>query len=105
MRRWYWGLLVASSIACAGLTVACGDDDDNPNTPTDGGPINNPEGSTVDGPVTPPTEGGVDGGCTFATYVIGLVNTQTNATAKPDTTLGAGCKDTTTQAEFKPLFP
>ena len=48
---------------------------------------------------------GVDGGCTFASYVIGLVSTQTNATALPDTTLGAGCAESTDQAEFKSLFP
>jgi hypothetical protein len=37
--------------------------------------------------------------------VIGLINTQTTAAAQPDTTLGAACKDSTDQAEFKSLFP
>ena len=101
MRKKYWMLLLASTIACAGLAVACGDDDDNPTTPpveaglTETGPI--PEGG--------PLPDGGDAGCTFASYVIGLINTQTTAGAQPDKTLGAGCTDTTDQAAFKPLFP
>jgi len=100
MRR-TWAFLLACVVACSGLAVACGDDDDGGGTDSGGPETGNNETGTVDG-----GDGGDGGGgCTFATYVIGLVNTQTNATAQPDKTLGAGCKDTTTQAEFKPLFP
>jgi hypothetical protein len=93
------------SLALGGLSVACGDDDDASPNPLDGG------GGTETS-VTPTPEGGPlpdgsqpDSGCNFATYVIGLINTQTTASAKPDTTLGAGCVDNKNQAEFKPLFP
>jgi hypothetical protein len=44
------------------------------------------------------------GTCTFASYVLGLIQNDTTATAKPDTTLGAGCTPTTTQMAFSSLF-
>ena len=94
-----WALLLVTTIACGALSAACGDDDDNGDKPKiDAGGVDSGGGGG---------EGGPDGGsgCTFATYVIGLINTKTTASAQPDTTLGAGCKDTTSQAEFKPLFP
>ena len=100
MKQFKWALLLATTIACGGLAVACGDDDQASPANIDGG-----------GPETGSTEGGnnegggKDAGCTFATYVIGLVTTSTTDTAKPDPSLGAGCADTTSQAEFKPLFP
>ena len=95
-----WALLLVTTIACGALSAACGDDDDNGDKPKiDAGGVDSGGGGGG--------EGGPDGGsgCTFATYVIGLINTKTTASAQPDTTLGAGCKDTTSQAEFKPLFP
>lgn len=99
MRR-TWAFLLACVVACGGLAVACGDDDDGGGGGTDAGnETSNNETGTGDG-----GDGG-DAGCTFASYVIGLVNTQTNATAQPDKGLGAGCADTTDQAAFKPLFP
>lgn len=101
MRKCYWSFILAGTIALGSLSVACGDDDDNAN-PTDGG---NREGSINPEGGPNPEGGGPDGGCTFASYVIGLVNTQTTAAALPDTTLGAGCKESTDQAEFKALFP
>ena len=105
MRKRHWSLLLAMSLALGGLSVACGDDE-----PAD--PGKTIDGGTPETSVTPTPEGGPlpdgnvpDSGCNFATYVIGLVNTQTTAAAKPDTTLGAGCVDNKNQAEFKPLFP
>lgn len=95
--RKYWALMLAGTVACASMSVACGDDDDDDTKPLiEAGEGGNPEGGG---------EGGPDGGCTFATYVIDLINTKTTAQAAPDTTLGAGCKDSTDQAEFKSLFP
>ncbi len=97
MRR-TWALLLAGTLAFGSLAIACGDDDDA-----------SPKPVTEAGSETGSNEGGTDGGdggtCTFASYVINLVNTQTNAAAQPDKGLGAGCKESTTQAEFKPLFP
>lgn len=94
-----WALLLVTTIACGALSAACGDDDDNGDKPrVDAGGIDTGVGNGGDG-----GDGGPN--CTFASYVIGLVNTKTTASAQPDTTLGAGCKDTTSQAEFKPLFP
>lgn len=95
MNRWFWTLITGGCIALASMSVACGDDDDNPVT-NDGGP--NADGDIPDGALP-------DGGCTFATYVIGLINNPNANTAAPDTTLGANCADTTTQAEFASLFP
>lgn len=97
-----WALLGVVTIAFSGLTAACGDDDGAASADRqDAGPGGRTDSGGGGG------DGGRDGGgaCTFATYVIGLVQSSTNATAQPDTTLGAGCKDTTDQAEFKPLFP
>ncbi len=98
MMRRTWALLMATTIACAGMTAACGDDDDNAARP-DAGPGPGGDSGGGDG------GGGEGGACTFASYVIGLVTTSTNATATPDPSLGAACKETTSQAEFKPLFP
>jgi hypothetical protein len=109
MRKRHWSLILATSIAFGGLSVACGDDDDNPANPVDGG---GSETSVTPPPPPPPPPGpdgsvpdAADGGCNFATYVKGLIATQTTASALPDTTLGAGCVDNKDQAEFKPLFP
>jgi hypothetical protein len=102
MKQMKWALLLTAAVACSAFAVACGDDEQaNPALDAGGaetGP--GPEAGPGPGP-----DGGPDSGCTFATYVIGLVNTSTTATAQPDTTLGAGCKDSTDQAEFKSLFP
>ncbi len=107
MRKRHWSLILATCIAFGGLTVACGDDEQSPDNPLDGGketsvPPNTEGGPDPDGSVP---DGGSDGGCNFATYVKGLIATQTTAMALPDTTLGAGCVDNKDQAEFKPLFP
>ena len=99
-------LLTTTVIACAGMTAACGDDTGvNPQQdaghPADGGGGGGSDGGGGGG-----SDGGGEGGaCTFATYVVGLVTTSTSASAKPDTTLGAGCADTTSQTEFQSLFP
>lgn len=105
MKHLKWALMLATTMACGGLAVACGDDDsaNNPGKTDAGGGIDSGGGGGGGGGGN--DGGGSDAGCTFATYVIGLVNGSTTPTAKPDTTLGAGCKDTTDQAEFKPLFP
>ena len=104
MRKSHWSLLFAMTLALGGLSVACGDDDDAATAPTkDGGTETSIPPTPEGGP--PPDGGPPDSGCNFATYVIGLVNTQTTAAAQPDKTLGAGCVDNQNQAEFKPLFP
>ncbi len=103
MMRKSWAFVMVTTIACAGMTVACGNDDSGDSARQDAGP-----GPGVDsgGGGGDGGGGGPDGGaCTFASYVIGLVTTSTNATAKPDPSLGAACKETTSQAEFKSLFP
>lgn len=96
MNRWFWTLLGASTIAFGALNVGCGDDDVNGGAKDAGGDvdINNPDGGDGGGPCA-----------SFASYVINLINTQTTASAQPDTTLGAGCPDSTSQDEFKSLFP
>ena len=71
---------VLMTSAVTGL-VGCGDDDDNPVNPTDGG-----------GDVVNPTDGG-DAGCKFNDYVLNLINTQTNGTSLPTTDLGDNCTD------------
>lgn len=89
-----WLFLSIAATATALMAVACGDDDDNNN--------NNP---TVDGG-NPDGSNNGDAGCTFAGYVIDLINTQTNATATPaGGDLGASCTPATSQDEFKSLFP
>jgi hypothetical protein len=100
-------LVTAGALALGSLTVACGDDDSGATDGTDGGASSSsssggPDGSTGDGGANPD---GATGACTFATYVIGLVGSSTNATALPDTTLGASCAPSTSQDEFKSLFP
>jgi hypothetical protein len=101
MKQLKWALLLTAAVACSGFAVACGDDEQAANPGLDGG-----GGEGGPGPEGGPNpDGGPDSGCTFATYVIGLVNKSTTATAQPDPTLGAGCKDSTDQAEFKSLFP
>ncbi len=94
------------ALAGALLLVACGDDDGGAMDPPDGGASSSSSSGGVDG--SAPDGASPDGavpGCTFATYVIGLVTASTNATAQPDTTLGASCADSTSQDEFKSLFP
>ena len=106
MRRTYWTLFLATTIAAAGvLTAACGDDDTGAGGTDSGLETTPPTPPPPNPPPPPPGPDGGDAGCTFATYVIGLITNSTTASAKPDPSLGAGCKDTTTQAEFKPLFP
>lgn len=104
MRKWSLAFLVISTLACGGLVAACGDDDEGNPAQPDSGLVDGPGGNET-GPGDGGGEGGGDAGCTFATYVIGLINNSTTATAQPDTTLGAQCKDSTDQAEFKSLFP
>ncbi len=95
MNRWFWTLITGGCIALASMSVACGDDDDSPVGPGDGG-----------GGDTGQTDGETpDGGCTFASYTIGLITNSTTNTAVPDTTLGANCAETTSQDAFKSLFP
>ncbi len=111
MHRWILTLLATASITVGVFGLGgCGDD---AVTTTDGGtdaiappppPNPPPPNPPPPNPPPPPIDGGPDA-CTFATYVINLINTQTNATSKPDPTLGQGCKETTTQADFKALFP
>jgi hypothetical protein len=92
-------------MALGTLTAACGDDDDVKAT-TDGGSSSGnpvvPDGSVPD---PRPDSGPPDAGCTFAGYVINLITTSTTASAVPDTTLGDSCTPSTSQDDFKSLFP
>jgi hypothetical protein len=105
------------AIGLAGAMVACGGGDDNNSsvpgmpdassnsdgtTPTPGTDSGTPPG--IDSGTPPGTDGG-DGGCNFATFVKGLVATDTTMTALPSTDLGQNCTDNQNQAEFQPLFP
>lgn len=89
--------LAATGLLFGALTVACSDDDSANNPGTTPGTGN--DGGTVDA-----TTGG-DAGCTFAGYVIGLIDSQTNATAAPASDLGDSCTPSASQADFKSLFP
>lgn len=100
-------LVLASALALGLVVVACGDDDgaapdDGTSSSSSGGTDAGPNPNPPDG-ATP--DGGPPPGCTFASYVLTLVNGSTTATAQPDTTLGASCADSTSQDEFKSLFP
>jgi hypothetical protein len=114
MRKLLIGLLAP---ALAGtIFIACGGDDSNgagPGSANDGGSSGDvgtpPEG---DGGSTPPVDGSKnpapdagDGGCNFATFVRGLITTDTSMTALPSTDLGQSCTDNQDQAEFQSLFP
>lgn len=87
-----WLFLSIAATATALMAVACGDDDDNNNNPT------------IDAGRADGSNNG-DAGCTFAGYVIDLVNTQTTASAIPTADLGDSCTPATSQDEFKSLFP
>ncbi len=51
-------------------------------------------------------DSGVDAGqCNFATFVIGLITTDTNGHALPSTNLGQTCVDDMKQSDFASLFP
>jgi hypothetical protein len=107
MRRLLWTFLTAGAIASGAVVAACGDDDNGsaPPSNTDGGR----DGSTTptaDGGAGTPDTGSPDGGaCTFAGYVINLINTQTTASAVPTANLGDTCTPSTSQADFASLFP
>lgn len=107
MRRTIVCMIAAGALAFGSLSVACSDDSGGSSsgaTPDSGpGPGPGPGPGTDSGP-NPMPDGG-DAGCTFASYVINLVNTQTTSTSQPDPSLGQQCADTTSQAEFAPLFP
>jgi hypothetical protein len=112
MHKRVWTLLGASAMAAvAGFVVACGDDDGGGGGDTDAGADgpNFPPGDTGTGGDTnttkPDSGADADAGCTFAQCVIGLINTQTNATAQPDPGMCMQCTDSTSLDEFKSLFP
>lgn len=46
-----------------------------------------------------------DAPCNFASFVIGLIDNDTTATAKPSLDLGASCTDDQKQSDFASLFP
>ena len=112
MRKSVWLFLTAITVATVSLAVACGDDDDSPPTPgVDAGKdvtVTPPPDTGPPKPLPdtgPPPDSGVDAGCTFAGFVIKLVNTQTTQSAIPSADLGDSCKPATSQDEFKSLFP
>lgn len=105
MRKSVWLFMTAITLSTGILAVACGDDDDNPAGPgVDGGRDTGPNNLPDTGPPGPGPDGG-DGGCTFAGFVINLVNTQTSATALPSADLGDRCTPSNSQDDFKSLFP
>ncbi|HEX4446311.1 MAG TPA: hypothetical protein VH044_06240 [Polyangiaceae bacterium] len=107
------------AIGLAGAMVACGSGDDNNSSPPGTTPDASSDGTTptpgIDSGTPPGTDGstppGTDGGdsgigpCNFATFVKGLVASDTTMTALPSTDLGQNCTDNQNQAEFQPLFP
>lgn len=97
--------LACLAFAGALALVACGDDDNGATDQPDGTSSSSSSGGLDGGVPDGASPDGAVPGCTFATYVIGLVGTSTNATALPDTTLGASCAESTSQDEFKSLFP
>jgi hypothetical protein len=48
---------------------------------------------------------GTDGPCNFATFVIGLINNDSTASALPSANLGQSCTDDQKQTDFASLFP
>jgi hypothetical protein len=100
LRRWLWTSIATCALASSMLVIACGDDDAAPATPKDGG--DTPEGS---GDIDGAKADSGDAGCTFAGYVTNLITTQTTSTALPATNLGESCTPSTSQDDFKPLFP
>ena len=105
MRTTFMCMIAAGAIAFGALSVACGDDDSSPAGPPDGGAVPGPGPGPGPNPDAGPTPDSGDAGCTFAGYVINLVNTQTTSSSQPDPSLGQQCTDTTDQAAFQPLFP
>ena len=106
MKNKVWLYLSALTVSAAVLAVACGGDDDAPGgssgvTP---GVDSGTSGNTTSGG-TADTGAPDGGGCTFAGFVTNLVNTQTNGTAQPSVDLGETCSESTSQADFAPLFP
>jgi hypothetical protein len=114
--------LVVAGLAAA-MLEACGGNNNGPNSETDASfndaVVPGADALTPDGEGPGPDGGGGmppdagdasfadagDGGCNFATFVIGLVTTDTTMTALPSTSLGQGCTDDQNQADFQPLFP
>jgi hypothetical protein len=104
------GTLIVSTVLAGGLLAAgCGDDDDAASPQRDGGTspeagASSSSGGTSGGP-GPDGGRGDAGGCTFASHVIGLINSASTPTATPTTDLGEGCTPSVSQAEFQSLFP
>jgi hypothetical protein len=115
MRKLFIGLLAPALAAT--MFIACGGDDSNgagPGSTNDDGGSSGDVGTPPqgDGGSTPPVDGGKnpapdagDGGCNFATFVRGLITTDTSMTALPSTDLGQSCTDNQDQTEFQSLFP
>lgn len=98
------------AVALAGaMLVACGNGDDNSGaTPNkDAGEAPDTSMPVVNDARAPVPDAG-DGSttaCNFATFVKGLVASNTTMTALPSTDLGQTCTDDRDQAEFQSLFP
>ncbi len=90
-----WILLSVAAVTTSAFAVACGDDSSS---------NNNPNGTADSGPDGNLANTG-DAGCTFAGFVTNLIGTQTTASAIPSTDLGDGCTPSTSQDDFKSLFP
>jgi hypothetical protein len=107
MRRLLWTFLTAGALASGFAVAACGEDDNagsSGSTPDSGSPTGTPDSGF---PTGNPDSGGPDagdGGCTFAGFVINLINTQTTPAALPSTDLGHQCAPSTSQTDFASLF-
>lgn len=113
---WRTQLVVAG---LAAMLEACSGDNSSSSPGTDassdavtpGADVSTPDSGGPDGGGTTPdasdasSADAADGGCNFATFVIGLVTTDTTMTALPSTSLGQGCTDDQNQADFQSLFP
>lgn len=98
MHKKLWTILLASSVALAGLAVACGDDD-NASSSSSGG-VN--DGGSNDGNPANNDSGNPDGGCTFAGFVKGLLAQPSNSA--PSTDLGDQCTPSTSTDDFQSVF-
>lgn len=101
MHKKLWTFVLLAGVATGAFAMAACSSDNTAggsSTSSSGGPgTDGGDGGNVTNP-----DGG-DGGCTFAGFVIGLVNSPSNGT--PSTDLGDSCTPSTSTDDFKSLFP
>jgi hypothetical protein len=103
-------LLVGSCLVASGMmAVGCGSSNHSSGPPANGdsgldSSSPTPEAAAGEDGNPGPEAGGDAGGCTFAGFVLGLIDSSTNATSQPSTNLGQNCTDDHDAADFAPLF-